>query len=151
MHIRGGGGEDSNPNSRGEDDDPNLQDLFDLSEKGGSPHTNAAEVTFEVEGSPTKDSQMMGADVPPFAQRNADSPEKQPSQGEQPSDLDSAAAAGGLRLGQAATSSNHTPAASGQQRPVITPARPSSILRRTDANVTVNLKVRFEGTGEVAD
>ena len=98
-----------------------------------------------------KDSQPMGAEVPPFTQQNVDSPEKQPSQEEQPNDTDAAIAAGGLGVGQAATSNNHTPAALGQQCPAITPVGPSSILRRTDTNVTTNLAVRFEGEGEVAD
>ena len=65
--------------------------------------------------------------------------------------MNAAAAARGLGVGEAAASSNHTPAASGQHCPAITPAGLSSILRRPDENVPVNLRVSFEGAGEVGD
>ena len=141
MHIRGGGGED----------DLGSSDLhgLGLSEEEGYPHVYAG-TSFQVDGSPEKDSQQVGADVPPLTQRSADSPEKQLSQGEQPNDADAAAAAGGLGVGQAAASNNHTPAASGQQRPAVTPA-PPSILRRTGEDGTANLAFRFAGAGETTD
>ena len=65
--------------------------------------------------------------------------------------MNAAAVAGGLGAGEAVASSNHIPATSGQHCPTITPAGPSSILRRPSENVPTNLEVRFEGTGEVMD
>ena len=107
MHLRGGGGEDDN-------ESPNSNDGWGLSEDEGSPRTNA-EATFQVDGTPLKDSQAVGANLPPFTQRNADSPEKLTPQEEQPNDARAAAAAGELGAEQTDTSSDHTPAAAGQR------------------------------------
>ena len=138
LHIRGGGGKDDARQI-------NFQDSWGLSEEKGSPRTNTIAI-FQIDGSPLKDSQAVGAEFPPFTQRDADSPEKQPSQEEQPNNVNAAAATGGLGVGQAATSDNYTLAASGQHCPAITQTGPPpSILRKTDTNVPANLEVRFEG------
>ena len=89
--------------------------------------------------------------MPPFTQQNADSPEKQLSQEAQPNDIEAAAAAGELGVGQAAASNNHTPAAVGQQYPAVTPVGPLSILRRPGENIAANLAVRFGGAGATKD
>ena len=120
INLRGGGGEDGEDHSN---------DGWNLFEDEGSPRTNA-DATFEVVGSPTVDSQAVGAALPPFTQRNADSPEKRPSQEVQPNDTREAAATEELGVEQTAASSDHTPVAAGQHCPTITnTAPPTSIMR----------------------
>ena len=133
--LRGGGGEDDDLNST-------RFDGIGLSEDEGF----CTAATFEVDGSPRKDTQPAGAELPPFTQREAESPEKQPSQGEQPNNAGAAVAAGGLGVGHADASGNHTPAATDQQRPAVTPA--NSILRRPGNDIATNLNVRFENDND---
>ena len=83
MQLRGGGEENDGHNSA-------EYDGIELSEE--EEFCTAA--TFQIDGSPITDSQQVGAEVLPFIQRAADSPEKQSSQREQLNNTDAAAAAG---------------------------------------------------------
>ena len=105
-------------------------------------------VDFQLDGLRKKDGQQVGADVPPFTQRHAESPERQLSQEAQANINEAANAAGGLGVEYSAGSSSHYPVVTTQLHPAVIP-HTTSILRRRGEGVIQNLNaVRFGNPNE---